>query len=321
MTDDSGDGARADDSGDGVRTDDSGDGVRTEIDAARDRVAAERERTRRKLSALDEFRDRVRGLEPTDPSGMRGGSGGGATGGGGGATGGTPGLSPTTGGAPGAAGAGTPGAGGTDVDTGSSGGGCRAVRRAFADCLGDTAGDPGDSHETVHEAIAAELSDEVAVALAAADGGGRLTPQLQQGVLAETKRRRSELSVMDSALRREAESLAAATEPVATTVDWLREHDPTPLSELSFDTLADWHRTLAAFRDRLDGAAATRQAFLDETTGENGTVGIRHADLVAYLYGDDDGDDNHPVLVTLGRLDETCGEAQRALRAHLVCRA
>lgn len=277
-----------------------GDGIQTEIDAARDRVAAERERTRRKLSALDEFRDRVRSLEPADP-GQPSSPGG-------------PGASPAM------SGRGLGGGGGTDVDARTSGGGCRTVRRAFADCLGDTAGDPGDSHDTVHEAIAAELSDEVAVALAAADGGGRLTPQLQQGVLAETGRRRSELSVMESALRREAESLTTATEPVDTTVDWLRENDPTPLSELSFDELARWHRTLSAFRERLDEAAAERQTFLDETTGENGTVGIRHADLVAYLYDDDGSDDTHPVLVTVGRLDETCAGAQRALREHLVCR-
>ena len=276
-----------------------GAGVRTEIDTARDRVAAERERTKRKLSALDECRDRVQSLEPADP-GQPGSPDG-------------PGVSPAT---PG----GGLGGGGTDVDTRASGGGCRTVRRAFADCLGDAAGDPGDSHDTVHEAIAAELSDEVAVALAAADGGGRLTPQLQRGVLAEASRRRSELSVMESALRREDESLATVTEPVDTTVDWLREHDPTPLSELSFDELARWHRTLSAFRDRLDETVAERQRFLDETTGENGTVGIRHADLVAYLYDGDGSDDTHPVLVTVGRLDETCAEAQRALREHLVCR-
>jgi hypothetical protein len=274
--------------------------LQTAVDTARERVAAERERTTAKREAVDEFQRRVREVDPeplggTDSAGTPGpGSG-------------APGVGPQR------------GASGTQSRVGGGGSGCRAVRRAFADCLGDVAGDADERHDTVHEAIAAEFSEEVAVALATADGGGRLTPTLRAGVLDETRRRRAELSVMASALEREAGSLAAAAELVGETTDWLREHNPTPLSSLSFDELAARHRRLDDHRDRLDRAVAARQSFLDESTGEAARVGIRHEDLVAYLYGG--RDTGHPVLVTLGRLDGLCDEAQRTLRAHLVCRA
>jgi hypothetical protein len=271
--------------------------VRTAVDAARERVAAEQDRTTAKREAVDEFRERVREIDP-EPLG---GGGNGAPGGG---------RTNTV-----ATGA----SGGTRSRAGSANSGCRAVRRAFADCLGDVAGDADDSPDTVHEAIAAEFSEEVAVALATADGGGRLTPTLRSGVLDETRRRRAELSVMTSALEREAGSLAAAAELVGETTEWLDEHNPTPLSALSFDDLAARHRRLADHRDRLDRAAAARQSFLREATGEAARVGIRHADLVAYLH--ETADTGHPVLATLARLGELCETAQQTVRAHLVCRA
>lgn len=268
--------------------------VLTAVDAARERVAAEQDRTTAKREAVDEFRERVREIDP-EPLG---GGGNGALGGG-----------RTN----------TVATGGTQSRAGSVGGGCRAVRRAFTDCLGDVAGDADDSPDTVHEAIAAEFSEEVAVALATADGGGRLTPTLRSGVLDETRRRRAELSVMTSALEREAGSLATAAELLGETTEWLDEHNPTPLSALSFDDLAARHRRLADHRDRLDRAAAARQSFLREATGEAARVGIRHADLVAYLH--ETADTGHPVLATLARLGELCETAQQTVRTHLVCRA
>lgn len=298
--------------------------VRTAVDAARERVAAEQDRTTAKREAVDEFRDRVREIDPEPLGGANGGGGrtqNGAVGNGnvGGGTGNNiPGGGTGNNIPGGGTGSHTVG-GGTRSRTGSTGGGCRAVRRAFADCLGDVAGDADDSPDTVHEAIAAEFSEEVAVALATADGGGRLTPTLRSGVLDETRRRRAELSVMTSALEREAGSLAAAAELVAETTEWLDEHNPTPLSTLSFDDLAARHRQLADHRDRLDRAAAARQSFLREASGEAAQVGIRHEDLVAYLH--ETADTGHPVLATLGRLGELCEEAQRTVRAHLVCRA
>jgi len=276
--------------------------VQTAVDTARERVAAERERTAAKREAVDEFRRRVREIDPEPLGGAPSDNTG------------------TPGSVSGSAAVGPRGGdGGTRSRAATGGSGCRAVRRAFADCLGDVAGDADERHDTVHEAIAAEFSEEVAVALATADGGGRLTPTLRSGVLDETRQRRAELSVMASALEREAGSLAAAAELVEETTDWLREHNPTPLSSLSFEELAARHRTLADHRDRVDRAAAARQSFLRESTGEAARVGIRHEDLIAYLY--DGRDTDHPVLVTLGRLDELCDEAQRALRAHLVRRA
>ncbi|MCL7416764.1 MAG: hypothetical protein M8354_02845, partial [Halalkalicoccus sp.] len=60
------------------------------------------------------------------------------------------------------------------------------------------------------------------------------------------------------------------------------------------------------------------QAHLGRTTGADGKAGVRHRDLRGYLYEGFPID--HPVLVTVVRLEELCGKAQRAVRDHLVRR-
>ncbi|MEZ3117213.1 hypothetical protein RYH80_14955 [Halobaculum sp. MBLA0147] len=301
------------------------DAVTSGLDSAVERVDAERERTAAKRDALDRFHERVREIDATDPRTAGASSSGGAFGAGGGRGAGAAGGGPAgPGGIRGGAGGGTGGrgddGGGSRSAASGSGdtSGCAAVRRAFADCVGGYSGDADESHDTVHEAIAAEFSEEIAVSLASGNGGGLFTPQLKRGVVNETERRQAELSVMETALEREASSLATTRETQRAVVEWLGEHNPTPLSSLSFDELAAHHERLATFRRRLDDAAETRQAFLDEATGERARVGIRHEDLVAYLYSS--FADDHPALGTLGRLDELCGEAQRTLRDHLTRR-
>jgi hypothetical protein len=271
--------------------------VTSAIDTAHERVERELERTEEKRRALDQFHREVREIDP-DRQPQSGG----------------PGSSPgVTGGLPGGAGGGTRTRSETD-----SGGGCKAVRRAFADHVEAYSGDAQESHDTVHEAIAAEFSEEVAMSLASADAGGWLTPQLKRAVRSETERRQSELSVMETALEREASALASAGETQQTVVDWLVEHNPTPLSELSFEELAAWHDRLATHRDELDAAADERQCHLDGTTGENGRVGIEHEVLVEYLYAEFDS--THPALAAFTRLDELCQDAQKSLREHVTRR-
>jgi hypothetical protein len=281
----------------------SSEGVTSGIDAARERVEHEQERTADKQRALDQFDEAVREIEPDEqPSGgsagIHGGGGGGMRGDGLGSS--------------GAA------AGSASSSQSSTGGGCRAVRRAFAEYVQPYSGDAGETHDSVHEAIAAEFSNEVAVSLASADAGGWLTPQLKQGIISETNRRRAELSVMDTALQREQTSLASAMESQRAVVDWLVEHNPTPLSELSFDELAAWHHRLDDLRDQLDAAADERQAHLDGVSGESGQVGIKHEVLAEYLYAEFEA--THPALSTFARLDELCAEAQATIREHLTRR-
>jgi hypothetical protein len=218
--------------------------VETHVDDARRRVASERERTDEKRTAFERFDEAVRTVDPETPGGS-GGPGGGGSGGGPSASGRLPGAS-----------GGDAAAGGGSASP--SGEGCRAVRRAFAEHVEPYGGDARESPETVHEAIATEFSREVAVSLASADGGGWLTPQLKRAIVSETARRRSELTATARALDRERESLAAAGETVTAVVDWLVDNDPTPLSTLGFEALADRHERLAALRDRLDDAAARR---------------------------------------------------------------
>lgn len=279
--------------------------VTSAIDTAHERVERELERTEEKRQALDQFHREVREIEP-DRQPQSGGPGG--TGGPGG-PGGSPGMS---GGLPGSG-------GGTRTRTESgNGAGCKAVRRAFSDHVAAYSGDAQESHATVHEAIAAEFSEEVAMSLASADAGGWLTPQLKRAVLSETERRQAELSVMETALEREASSLASAGETQQAVVNWVVEHNPTPLSELSFDELTAWHDRLATHREALDAAADERQQHLDGTTGENGRVGIEHEVLVEYLYAEFDS--THPALAAFTQLDELCREARESLRGHLTRR-
>lgn len=282
--------------------------VTSAIDRARERVERERDRTETKRAALDQFHREVREIEP-DHQPQSGGAGG---------VGGASGAAGTAGPSGGLPGGSAGGAQSRSRGQNNSGGGCKAVRRAFAEHVEAYSGDAQESHDTVHEAIAAEFSDEVAMSLASADAGGWLTPQLKRAVLSETERRQAELSVMETALEREASALASADEAQTAVIDWLVEHNPTPLSELSFDELAAWHAHLDAHRDRLDAAADERQSHLDRTTGEGGQVGIEHEVLAEYLYAEFDS--THPALAAFTRLDEACDSAQRTLREYLTRR-
>ncbi len=89
----------------------------------------------------------------------------------------------------------------------------------------------------------------------------------------------------------------------------------TPLPELGFDALCRRHETLAHHRRRCDELASRRQQFLEQTTGRGTDGGIVHRSLPPALYEDFAVD--HPLLATVGRLDETCGNCQRVVRRHL----
>lgn len=191
----------------------------------------------------------------------------------------------------------------------TGGTGARPIRRAFAETVAPTCED-----RAIEELLAAELGEDVATALTA----NGATPALRRAVRTEADQRRTELAAMDGALGTEADSLERATEIVDPIREWLIEENPTPLSELGFDGLRERHARLAGFREDCEELVADRQAHLGRTTGVGGQAGVRHRDLVGYLYEGTPVD--HPVLVTAARLDGLCGEAQRAVRDHLVRR-
>lgn len=191
----------------------------------------------------------------------------------------------------------------------TGGTGTQPIRRSFAETVAETCED-----RATGELLAAELGEDVATALTA----NGATPALRRAVRAETDRRRAELAAMDGALGAEADSLERAADAVEPIREWLIEENPTPLSELGFDRLRERHARLAGFREACRELVADRQAHLGRTTGVDGQAGVRHRDLVGYLYEDSPID--HPVLVTATRLDDLCEEAQRSVRDHLVRR-
>ena len=248
----------------------------THVPAASERVADEREAVAAKLTAYDTFVERLRDVS-TD------GVGGDA-----------------------------PGPVGTTLATTQQGGGCAAVREAFAATV--RSAESVDDDESVFETLASELGEEVAVALAPTTGSA-FTPQFREQVIEAATERRWQLRTMATALEREAAALDAASEAFATIRRWLERTDETPLTELDFDGLQRRHARLDDHLDRCAERARERQSFLDGSTSEHAHVGLGHRCLVSYLY--EDLPVEYPVLDGVATLVATCERCQRNVRAHL----
>lgn len=197
------------------------------------------------------------------------------------------------------------GIGETLVSSGASA--SRPIREAFVETIAPVCEDRPRA-----ELLAAELGEEIACALTT-DGP---TPALQRAVRAEVDQRSDELAAMDRALDAEADSLERAGEALDPIRNWLLEENETSLSDCGFEALSERHARIAAFRTDCDDLVADRQTHLDRTTGAGGRAGLRHRDLIGYLY--DGLPVGHPVLVTAVCMDDLCGECQRTLRDHLV---
>lgn len=183
------------------------------------------------------------------------------------------------------------------------------IREAFAETVA-----PVCEERPHEELLVAELGEDIADALTT----GGPTPALSRAVRAETDQRRAELAAMDGALDAEADSLEAAATALASVREWLVGANEPSLSTLGFEELRSRHARLAAFRTDCDDLVADRQTHLGRTTGAGGKAGIRHRDLIEYLY--DGLPVGHPVLVTATRMDDLCHKCQRTLRDHLVRR-
>lgn len=265
--------------------------VQTYVDEARTRVRAEQEAVDAKIDAIESFRNRVADV-PTEP---------------------TP--SSTTG-SPSSS-SGTTAVAGTAVRAGSSHEDrCRTVRQAFAETIRPHSVADRDD-ESLLETIREEFTDAIAVALAPTTEAS-FSPDVKRALLSETESRRTEAVVLRRALDREETQVDDIGEVVREITRWIADADETPLDRLGFERLHERHERLAVHRDRCESLLRERQTFLRETTNECVDAGIRHRSLVPYLYQDFPVD--HPLLVTLVRLEETCRECQRAVRDHLVRR-
>lgn len=254
----------------------------TDIERARTRVEAERDALTAKREAFGSFIDRISGLAPDH----------------------NPTSSART-------------TVGTQHVTSATDGQCRKVRTAFAETVGPHSVDE-ESDKSLLETIRAEFTEPVAVALAPTTEAS-FTLDLRRMLITEAETRRTEIETLDRALGREATHLQEASEATEEITAWIVDANETPLSALGFDALRQRHETLAGHRSRCETLARRRQDFLDTTTSNGVEAGIRHRQVLSYLYEDFPVD--HPVLATVTKLATTCRECQRALRDHLVRRA
>ena len=194
---------------------------------------------------------------------------------------------------------------------------CRTVRTVFAETIRPHSIDDIDGSESLLETIRGEFTDTIAVALAPPTDTS-FTPELKQMVIAEAQARHSEATALQKALDREQRQLEETGNVVDDITAWIAEVDETPLTDLGFDALARRHKQLATHRNQCEELAHQRQDFLQGTTNNSIEVGVRHQSLVPYLYQDFPVD--HPVLVTVVRLDDTCKDCQRTVRDHLIRR-
>lgn len=257
--------------------------VETHVSRALKRVRAERDAVAEKRRALEEFADRVEGVEPA--------------------------ARPDGGGTP---------AGPTMAVGRSRADGCAAVREAFAETVRPHATEDVPDAESNLERIAAELDRELARALSPAASGVSLSPSLKRAVLAAADARGDELRALDAALDREEEWLGDARDAFADPLNRLVDADEASLLPLGFEELADRHDRLGEFVARCDRVACDRQAFLDGTTGVDGRVGVDHRSVMVSLYEDFPVD--YPVLSTAVRVEEACRDRRRSVRDHLARR-
>lgn len=262
--------------------------------AAVERAEAEREHVEQKRSAFESFGRRVRSI-PAD--------GGDSTN-----------ASASVELSPGGLSSGSPTPGGTLAVGGAAGtaasGNAESVREAFRETvllLAD-ADDP-------QEAMADELSPDLAAALSPASGG--FAPETKAQLVSRVGERVRECRLLGDAVAAERDRLREVADELDRTTEWVAEADETPLLQLGFEELRERHDRLAELRETCDELARERQSSLRETRNDGGT-GVRIREVRRLLYAD--FADDHPVLADLARLDSVLAECQRSVRRHLCAR-
>lgn len=265
--------------------------VDTHIQQALDRVQGEQDAVEGKQAAYKRFVSGVEGISTDPPTTQQGGGA----------------LQMTTGPA------------GTMSSPPSGGAKNRKqVRELFAETVRPHSTADVDDPETLLETIGAELSEQVAMALAPQNATTGFTAGLKQGVLSETAQRRRELRAMERALDREKASLVETKDAIDEMLEWIVDANETDLTELGFEALRARNDRLDGFHDRCETVARERQSLLHATTSADAQVGIAHQELVTCLYVAFPV--AYPVLSTAVRVEQVCEECQRAIRDHLVRR-
>jgi hypothetical protein len=193
----------------------------------------------------------------------------------------------------------------------------KRVRDLFAETVRPHSTADVEDPETLLETIGAELSEQVAMALAPQNMTG-FTATLKQGVLSETTQRCHELQAMERALDREEVSLVAANDVIREIVEWIVDANETALTDCGYEALQARHERLDGFHDRCGTIARERQSLLHATTSADAQAGIAHQELMNCLY--DGFPVACPVLSTLVRIEQLCNECQRSVRNHLIRR-
>lgn len=195
----------------------------------------------------------------------------------------------------------------------------KQVRELFADTVRPHSTADIEDAETLLETIAAELSDQIAVALAPQNATEGFAVGLKNSILSEAAQRRRELRAMERALDREETALNEAKDTIDEVLQWIVEANETQLTELGFEALRARHDRLDEFYDQCETIARERQSLLHATTSADAQVGIVHQELVKCLYVAFPV--TYPVLSTIVRIEQVCDECQRVVRDHLVRRA
>ncbi|MFD1601067.1 DUF7260 family protein [Halobellus rarus] len=191
-------------------------------------------------------------------------------------------------------------------------GGCRRVRAAFEESVLPHVDDASGG---VHAAIAAELSGEVAVALATEGGGNRFTEPLRRAVLDSVDQRLAEGRVMLRVLARELESLDDAIGVLKRVEASLPSVDKSDRLLCEDAELWARRRQTTALEADLDDAIRARQSTLDAVTSSDVKAGIGHDAVVEYLFGD--RDTTYPALDGLARAVRECRRRRDLLDAAL----
>ncbi|WP_135826230.1 DUF7260 family protein [Halorussus ruber] len=271
--------------------------------AAVERAEAERERIEEKVAAFEEFGERVSEVSADAGQQVGGASGPTRSAGSANSRRGQSGGSALAGSA---VAAGATASGGTRATADAA----ETVREAFAETVL-----PYADADTLSEAMADELSAELAAALSPAAGG--FTPGLKGQLLSRVESRTKECGLLADAIGTERDRIQAVADELDAATDWLAEADETPLLQLGFEELRERHDRLAEFRETCTRLAGERQSAVRGTQND-GLTGIRESELLDHLYAD--FEDDHPVLADLARLDDALADCQRAVRKHLCAR-
>jgi hypothetical protein len=252
-----------------------------DLTAARRLVREERRVTERQQRGFEQFRRTVADVEPASPADAAGATGS---------------VSPgwTTGSA-------------ASVDTR-----CRRVRAAFEEQIMPHVDDEATD---VYETLAAELSGDIAVALASEGGGNQFTEPLRRAILEHVDQRLAESRVMVRALAQERTALDDAIGTLKAVSESIPAVDESVRILCADGELWERRTRIVSLEAEIDRAVRERQSTLDDVTATDIKAGISHDTVVEYLFADHDT--TYPALDALARGARECRRRRDVLDTAL----